>query len=420
MSRSIVLAILLGLLSRQACRSADWPGWRGSSAHGVSIERDLPVTWSRTENIRWRVEPFGKGASSPVVIGKRLYLTAQTDDLSLYVLAYSTESGEPVWKTKIAEGKTGSHELHNMATPTVAANDENLWALFGTGDLACLDHDGKILWKRNLQKVYGDYKVMWGMGTSPILHDGKLYIACMHSGPSYLLCVDGISGRDNWKADRDHGARREARDSYSSPTLATVDGKTQVIVSGADHIDSYDPDTGERIWWSKGLDVPHHFGRTIASPTAAGKFVFTIASGFQNRGYVLAMNADGTGNTTVTKRLWKSSRYSPDCASPLLYYGMAFMIRDDGMASCLNLSQGFANWTERLFADNVKVSPVAADGKIYFLNGRGNCTVVKASKEFEVLAQNDLNESTIASMAISDRHLFIRTEEALYSIGPGE
>ncbi len=417
MLRLSVLNVFIILLACQLVDGADWPGWRGPSAHGISVERDLPLKWGRKEGVGWRVETPGKGTSSPVTIGNRIYLTSQTDDLSLLVLSYSKDDGRLLWSTKVDEGTTGSHEFHNMATPTVAANNEYLWALFGTGDLACLDHDGKILWKRNLQKVYGDYKIMWGMGTSPILHEGKLYIACMHSGPSYLLCVDGVSGRDHWKAERDFGARREARDSYSSPTLASVDGKTQIIVSGADHVDAYEPETGDRIWWSKGLDVPHPYGRTIASPTAAGDFVLTVASGFQNRGHVLAMKADGTGDTSVTKRLWKSSRYSPDCPSPLLYYGMAFMIRDDGMASCLDLGYGGAHWTERLFADNVKVSPVAADGKIYFLNGRGNCTVVKADKEFQVLAQNDLNEPTIASMAVSDGHLYIRTEEALYSIG---
>lgn len=417
MIRKTTIVILATSFLVTLARAADWPGWRGPSAHGVSVERNLPLKWSRTENIRWRVTPPGKGVSSPVVIGKQIYLTSQNDDLTLHLLAYSTADGALLWRKQLGSGKTDSHELHNMATPTVAANNEHLWALFGTGDLACLDHKGNIIWQRNLQKVYGDYRIMWGMGTSPILHDGKLFVACMHSGPSYLLCVDGVSGRDNWKAERDFGARREARDSYSSPTLASVDGKTQVIVSGADHVDAYDPNTGDRIWWSDGLDVPHPYGRTIASPTAAGDFVLTVASGFQNRGHVLAMRANGKGDVTVTKRLWKSSRYTPDCPSPLLYYGMAFMVRDDGMASCLDLRFGESSWQERLFTDNVKVSPVAADGRIYILNGRGNCTVVRAAKEFEVLAQNDLDEPTIATMAIADGHLYIRTENALYAIG---
>ncbi|HAV61206.1 MAG TPA: hypothetical protein DCY13_02435, partial [Verrucomicrobiales bacterium] len=379
MNSKLLSASLLALVGfSPAAIAADWPGWRGPQAHGISVERDLPKNWSSQSNIAWRAEVPGKGASSPTVVAGRLFLTTQRDDDSYSVLAYNTSDGSLAWDTRIGSGRTKTHDLINMATATVAADGQRLWALFGTGELACLDHAGKILWQRDITKVHGDFNIMWGMGTSPIHHDGKIYLAVMHQGPSYVLAVNGETGHDLWKTMRDHGAIKEAKDSYSSPTLASVDGKTQIIVSGGDHLDAYDPDTGERIWETGGLDVPHPYGRTISSPTAAGDFVLTVASGFQNRGHLMAIQARGKGDNTLPYRIWINSRYSPDCPSPLIYYGYAFAIRDDGMASCIDLRTGEAYWQERLFTENVKVSPVAGDGHIYFLSGRANCAVVKA------------------------------------------
>ncbi|MBI1175891.1 PQQ-binding-like beta-propeller repeat protein [bacterium] len=407
---------LLFVASMGVTCAGDWPGWRGPQAHGVSIEQNLPIHWGPQSNIVWRAEVPGKGASSPVVVGRRLYLTTQMPDTSLHVIAYDPIEGNLLWDKEVGSGTAKTHELINMATPTTAADDQHVWALFGTGLLACLDRDGHSVWSRDLSKVHGDFDTLWGMGTSPILHDGKLFLAIMQQGPSYVLAINAASGIDLWKTSREHGATKENRDSYSSPTLATVDGHTQVIVSGGDHLDAYDPDTGDRLWVSGGLSVPHPYGRTIASPTAAGDFILTVASGYQNRGHLMAMRAHGKGEDVLDQRLWIKSRYSPDCPSPVIYYGYAFTLRDDGIAQCIDLRSGEAYWQERLFAENSKVSPVAGDGRIYFMSGRGNCVVVKADKEFKVIARNELNEDTLAAMAVANGRFFLRTTKALYAI----
>ena len=416
MNWNLFFAFLLALGGFRA-RAGDWPGWRGPQAHGVSIDRALPVAWSPRSNIVWRVEVPGRGASSPVIVGDRLYLTTQLEDESLHVLAFDQARGQVLWDQNVGQGRVKTHELINMATPTVAADDQRVWAFFGTGLLVCLDRDGKKIWDRDLTKVHGVFNTMWGVGTSPILHDHKLFLAVMHQGPSYVLAIDTESGRDVWKTMRDHGATKEAKDSYSSPTLASVDGNVQLIVSGGDHLDSYNPETGNRLWVTGGLDVPHAFGRTIASPTAAGDFVLTVASGFQNRGHLLAIRARGVGDNTLPQRTWIASRYAPDCPSPVIYYGLAFTVRDDGMASCLDLRTGEAYWQERLFTENAKVSPVAGDGRVYFMTGRGNCVVVKAAQKLEVLSENKLDEDTLANSAIANSRIFIRTKAALYAIG---
>jgi outer membrane protein assembly factor BamB len=304
-----------------------------------------------------------------------------------------------------------------MATPTPVSDGKHIWAMFGTGDLACVDADGKVVWQRNLAQEYGALKTNHGYGSSPMLHDGKLFVVCMHQGPSYVLALNAADGKNIWKKDRTLDAREEAQDSYSSPVFVRVGGQTQVVVAGAETINAYDPATGEVLWSRGGLEVPHPFGRTIAGPAAGEGAVIAVASGFQNRGYTVALKDNARGQLSDADQLWKVEKFSADCPTPLIYQGNVYAIRDDGIASCIDLKTGQQHWQERLFSANVKVSPVAGDGKVYFLNGQGNCYVVKAAPKLDVLATNELKEATLSTPAISDGQLFLRTERALYCIG---
>jgi len=409
------LAILAFILSTTfSPHAADWPCWRGPDGLGVTAEKGLPIRWSKENNIAWTTSLPGKGASSPVILGNTAYLTAQTEDAGLHVLAISRTDGKILWDREIARGKGHANNLHNMATPTVVADGKDVWALFGTGDAACLDPEGKIIWQRNLAKEYGEFKTLHGYGSSPMLEAGRLFIAVMHQAPSYVLALDGKTGKDLWKTDRTLGPTDEAQDSYSSPIFLRSKGQVQLVLEGAEAINSYDPATGQQLWSSGGLKVPHHAGRTISGPTAGEGVLLAVASGFQNRGYTVALNPDAKGE--AKPKLWKQEKYSPDCPTPLIYNGLVFMIRDDGNASCLDLNTGEPRWQERLFSDNVKVSPVGGDGMVYFLSGQGNCTVVKAAPKFEALATNNLSEATLSTPALGHGSIFIRTPAHLYCI----
>ena len=389
--------------------AADWSNWRGPDGLGVSADKGFPLEWSRSKNVAWTTAVPGKGSSSPVVVGDRVYVTAQTEDTGMHVMALDRKSGAVVWDREVAKGKAKAHQFHNMATPTVVADPRHVWALFGTGDLACADRDGKIVWQRNLGKEYGAYNANHGYGSSPMLLDGRLYVAWMHQGPSYLLAVDASTGKDVWKKDRDLGAKDEAKDSYSSPLFLRSGGRTEVVLAGAGAVDAYDPATGVQRWSAKGFEVPHPYGRTIAGATAGEGLVIAVASGFQNRGRTVALRAGGEGDVTTTHRAWTFDKFSPDCPTPVIHRGLLFTIRDDGMASCVDLKTGEAHWQERLFTENVKVSPVAADGRIYFTSGQGNCAVVKAAAKFEVLARNERGEETLSTPALSDGRIYLRT-----------
>jgi outer membrane protein assembly factor BamB len=410
---SLLMAVAGGLVAD----GANWSNWRGPDGLGVSRETDLPIEWSTEKNVLWKAEIPGMGTSSPSVHGNRVYVTTQTDDDGLHVLAIDVKTGTVDWKRRVASGRLPTHNLHNMATPTPVTNGTRIWAHFGTGDLVCLDYNGNTVWTRNLVTDYGAYNTNHGMGNSPMLVDGKLFIACMHQGPSYLLALDPESGRTLWKTDRNPESEGEAMDSYSSPLVVRMDDRTLIVLSGADHLDAYDPETGEQVWVSSGLQVPHPYGRTISGPAFGEGTVVTVASGFRNQGFVIAVNPSLKGEITSTGRLWETRRYAPDCPCPLVYRGMVFMIRDDGMASCLDLRTGEPFWQERLFSQNIKVSPVAADGKIYFSSGEGECKVVEAAPELKILAHNDLEEYMIASPALSNRKVFLRTASTLYCIG---
>ena len=409
--------ILTALMVEGNLMAENWSAFRGSDGTAVSHETHLPVEWGKDDHVVWKVNLPGKGTSSPIIHQGRVFVTTQVDDKDLHVIAFGLKSGELIWNQKVGSGRLPTHELHNMSTPTPITDGHHVWAFFGTGDLVCLTfEEGSEVWRRNLRTEYANYNTNHGMGNSPLLYDGKLYVACMHQGPSYLIAMDATSGKTLWKKDRNLSAREEGNDSYSTPVKVNVEGDAQIVLSGAEHLNAYNPDTGEEIWSIGGLEVPHPYGRTISGPTAGEGKVVTVASGFRNQGYVIGVTPVAEGKAPKLTQDWTQRRYAPDCPTPLIYKGKVYTIRDDGMASCLDLASGESHWQERLFAENVKVSPVAADGHVYFTTGRANTKVVKASTEFEVVAENRLDDETLASPAISEGNIVIRTFEHLYCI----
>jgi outer membrane protein assembly factor BamB len=262
-------------------------------------------------------------------------LTTQTEDTGLHLLAIDRKRGEIVWDREIGRGKLHANNLHNMATPTAVSDDKLVWALFGTGDLACLDREGKVIWQRNLVKEYGEYKTNHGYGSSPMLLDGRLYIACMHQGHPTCSPWTRRAGRTFGRRPQPR-AQDEAQDSYSVPSSCV---KTDALSRArrVESVNAYDPVSGEQIWISGGLKVPHHFGRTISGPTVGEGVIVAVASGFQNKGYTIGLKGGGKGDITESHRLWTCNIFSADCPTPVIYDGKLFFIRDDGMASCLDV-----------------------------------------------------------------------------------
>jgi outer membrane protein assembly factor BamB len=404
------------LMISHSIQAAHWSAFRGSDGTGVSSENGFPLSWSTEKNIAWKSALPGRGTSSPVVHGNLIFVTTQLENEDLVTLAFDLKTGRQIWEKKIGNGRLPTHDFHNMATPTPVTDGKHVWVFFGTGDLVCLTVKGEEVWRRNLRTEYADYNTNHGMGNSPLLHNGSLFIACMHQGPSYLLALNAATGKKLWKKERNLEAREEGNDSYSTPIVVNVEGHDQIVLSGAEHLNAYNPATGKEIWRVGDLQVPHPYGRTISGPTAGEGKVITVASGFRNQGFVVGVTPVPNGDAVVVEHDWKQKRYAPDCPTPVIYDGKIFTIRDDGMASCIDIQTGKAHWQERLFTENVKVSPVAANGYIYFTTGRANTKVLKASEAFQIVATNELNEETLATPALSSGHIIIRTFESLYCI----
>jgi outer membrane protein assembly factor BamB len=305
-----------------------------------------------------------------------------------------------------------------MASPSPATDGEVVVVHFGNGDLAAYDFAGKKLWGRNLQKDHGAYTIWWGHANSPVLWKDLVISVCMQDSlddlqkvpaPSYVVAHDRRTGELKWKTMRMTGATKEACDAYTTPIFRRVGDREELIVMGGNQLDAYDPATGKQLWFFKGITG----NRVITGPTLGDDVVY--ATGGQRK-TMFALKLGGTGELREQSVLWREEKSTPDSPTPVVYRGLLFWATDDGFAVCLDAKTGELKWRERLTGDH-KASPVAADGRVYFLNRAGKCTVVAASDRFEKLAENQIDDETTASMAVSDGRLYIRGRKALYCIG---
>jgi len=304
-SRSLLVAVLLALVSAAPARGENWPGWRGPSGDGVSSEKGLPLKWGEGSNIAWKLVLPGEGASSPAIWGEAIFVTSQDgEDLLLHRI--SKRQGKIEWTRKVGtgtvrrkaeRGEQKFNDLHNLASPTPATDDDVVIAHFGNGDLAAYNFDGKRLWRRNLQQDHGKYTIWWGHANSPVLYKDLVISVCMQDSLadlgkekalSYLVAHDKRTGERKWLRERKTSASSEECDSYTTPIFHKGKDRVEMIVAGANQLDAYDPATGKQLWY---LSTPHR-GRTITGPTIADGVVY-YAQGM--RGPVLAVKAGGIG-----------------------------------------------------------------------------------------------------------------------------
>lgn len=427
--RFFVVGILFCLFTASPLRSETWPAWRGKAGRAVSPETNLPTEWSADKNLAWVTDLPGQGNSSPAVTSSRIYLTSQTEDKALWVIAIDRKQGQIVWKANVGGGTLaafGPESLyahrHNPATPSPVADEEHVWAFFGTGLLVCLDQSGKVKWKRDLVEDHGPYKIRFGMGCSPRLWGDLVYVACMHDGPSYVLALDKRTGKEVWKQSRNLPAEGDGPQAYSSPVVLQTKHRDELVVVGADHVNAYDLLTGKQLWISGGLKIDSEFGRAIASPATSAEVVVVCSANPPGSGtdQMIALRTGGSGDITNTHRLWQYRPFNPDCPTPVCYEGNVYMVRDDGVASCLDLQTGQVHWRERLSGGTYRASVVAGDKKVYFLNLEGLCTVVRSGPEAEILARNTLSGRFYATPAVSDGFFYLRAYQRLYAVSPDD
>lgn len=394
----------------------NWPQWRGPSLNGISGEQNLPVRWSTSENVAWKLGMPSKTGATPIIWGNRIFLNV-ADGGNLYLWCVDKAKGEPLWKKPIAGGNYQINK-QNMSSPSPVTDGTAVFAMTGVGVLKAFDFAGNELWVRDIQQDYGKFGLNWGYASSPLLYGDSLYVEVLHGmktkDPSYLLRIDTKSGKTVWRVERHTDAIRESPDSYTTPALLKYGDRVEIVISGADCVTGHDPATGKELWRATGLNPDHHSDyRTIASTVVFGDLFFVPTRVRP----LLAFRAGGRGDITESHRLW-SFNNGPDVPTPVTDGKYFYTVNDRGIMWCLDARTGQEIWgSQRLRPAVYSSSPVLADGRLYVSNEDGLTTVVKAGAKFEVLAENDLAGYTLSSPAISDGHIFLRTAQFLYAIG---
>jgi len=439
MRRLPLFALLFAIVLHATLSAADWPQWRGPRGTGASDEKNLPVRWSASENIAWKAAIGGVGVSSPIVSADRVFVTSQqgagvrrpgshprlaqgasagvageralagsiAGDRTFFVVeAFNRADGRRLWqhRSEASGPLPGVHDKHNLASPSPVSDGQMVYAWFGTGQIVALDMNGKLVWERHLGKEIAPFDINWGHASSPTLFGDTLLLLCDHQPASYLLAVDKKTGRERWRADRGRG-----RMSYTTPFVVDTSTGPELIVNSSERVDAYDPRSGAFLW---------HVGGSNQFPIPAPTFhdgVVYLTRGYRS-GPFMAVRPGGRGDISRSHVVWEVPTGAPYISSLVYDEGILYMASDVGAVTAIDAASGRRIWQQRV--DGIfSASPVAGDGKIYFVSETGETIVVKAGRQPEILARNDLGERLIASPAISNGQLFIRSDGQLFAIG---
>lgn len=434
-----VVIVVGALVVAAASLSANtWPHWRGPAASGVAVGA-IPATWSATQNVAWSAALEGAGVSSPIVSADRVFVTSQAGDgrrqegrhptlaqgadpaaagestlarrarrdaVAFIVEAFDRASGKRVWMHEMAaEGELPPvHDKHNLSSASPVTDGERVYAWFGTGQLVALDTAGKPVWQRNLARDYAPFDINWGHASSPVLFNDSLILLCYHAQMSYLLALDKRTGAVKWKVDKPAGV-----ESWSSPVVIAGPSGPELIVNASTGVESFNPSTGASLW---------HYPEVNRFPipvAMADKGILYLSRGYRSSPY-MAIRLGGKGDITGSHVAWRVPTGGPYVSSLIHYRGVIYMSGENGILSAVDAATGQRLWQERV-GGVFTASPIAGDGKVYFVSETGETVVLKAGRTFEVLSRNKLDGHFVASPAATAGRLYLRADDRLYAIG---
>jgi outer membrane protein assembly factor BamB len=411
------LPALLVLLASPAAPAVDWTQWRGPRLTGASPEKGLPLRWSKDENVAWKLELPSHGAATPVVTGDTIFLTV-VDGETVHLWSVDLDKGAVRWKRPLGPAAGHAHKKHNMSSPSPSTDGKRVFAMTGAGVLKGFDVSGRELWSRDFQKDYGPFGLNWGYASSPLLLDDALYVIVLHGyrtdDPSYVTRIDPATGTTRWRVERPNTAPQESPDAYTTPTVARVSGRAEIVVTGADVVTGHDPATGKELWRAGGLNpTGDPYYRLVASPLALGDLVI-VPSRVRP---MLGLRAGGKGDVTETGRVWSFDQ-GPDVPTPASDGEYLYVVTDKGIVWCLDPRTGKPHYgPQRLRVATYSASPLVADGKVYVTSEEGVTSVLRAGPTFELLAENALDDFTLASPVAVRGRLLLRTAHHLYCVG---
>lgn len=472
MRRSSLLVAVLALstlVTLQARRAPDtaWPQFRGPAGAGILDSASLPTAWSATSNVAWSVEVKGRGWSSPVawddlvyvtsaispgsfkapstgifgndyaaelakqglsddevvkrVVSRDIELTGESGDLRYMVFAFDAATGKLRWEREAHKGAPfgGRHRKNTYASETPATDGERLYVYFGNVGLFAYSLDGKPLWHTRFdpQPMYLDF----GTASSPVVHNGRVYVLHDNDGKSFAAAVDAQTGKVAWRVERDLPAGR-ATSGWSTPFIWTHEQRTELVIIGRQHAVGYALDSGKELWRLAGLT-----GQSTPSPVAANGLLY-LATGSQgeNNRPVFAVKPGASGEISLAKGedrnafvAWLHPRASAYTSSPLIYRGRMYVVNDNGILTVFDAATGKEIYKARAggSGNTFSASPWASNGKVYLLSEDGHTFVIEAGDKYVELAKNSLDEMSLASPALAPNALFMRTQTKLYRIG---
>lgn len=438
MLRTLTIATALALTIGGLPLAADWPQWRGPHGNGIADDKNLPDRWSAAENVLWKAPLAGLGVSSPIVSGDRVFVTSQVgsgvrrpgnhprlaqgaaaasageralpvsreDRTEFVVEAFSRTDGRRLWQYRVdaAGPLPGVHDKHNLASPSPVTDGQLVYAWFGTGQIVALDMSGKVVWQRNLGREISPFDINWGHSSSPTVFQDSLILLCDHEPAAYLLAVDKRTGKDRWKTDRGRG-----RMSYTTPFVVSTDAGPELIVNSSERVDAYDPRTGTLLWHVGGSNQ-----FPIPTPTYHDGIVY-MSRGYRSDPF-MAIRPGGRGDISSSHVVWQVNTGAPYISSLVYDAGLIYMANDVGALTAVDAASGAKVWQERV-EGIFSASPVAADGKIYFVSETGETIVVRSGRQPGVIARNDIGERLIASPAVSNGQIFLRSDGRLFCVG---
>jgi outer membrane protein assembly factor BamB len=411
---ALLSAAGLALALSNNVAAADWPEFRGSNAQGYSEATNLPLTWSPTAGLAWKAAVAGVGWSSPVVIGERIYLTSALPiggvedpkaNRSLHALALDAATGKPVWDVEVFTATSPRmHRKNSHASPTPVFENGRLYVHFGHLGTACLDAaTGKSIW--STQEFA--YSPVHGAGSSPVLFEDLLIFSADAETDPKVIALDKTTGKQRWAFARQSDAKKKF--SFCTPLIIDVNGQKQLISPGSGVVNALNPKDGTEIWrcyYDQGYSV-------VPRPVYAHGMVYVSSS--YDKPVLLAIKVDGKGDVTGTHVAWTIDKAVPHNPSMAVIGDELYFVADNGILTCADAKTGQIHYSERCTGP-ISASLLVADGKLYLQDEKGLGVVVKPGKTFQILAQNNLDERSLASYAVIGSDLLIRTEGNLYRI----
>lgn len=415
-----ILVAVSQVLVSFAVRGDDWPAFRGPNGDGTTKETGFPLKWSSTENVKWKLKMPKPGNGSPIVSGGRVFVTSALDDDGKQRAVYciNADDGRVLWqKTESIDQKMPTHKTNPYCGTTPAANGNQVVVWHGSAGLFCYDFDGRTLWKKDL----GEFRHMWGYGTSPVIHDGKVIL---HTGPgkkTFVACFELESGKELWRTeepqttDGNRNERNAPMGSWCTPVILKDRMRTLVVCGMSTRVVAYDLENGKIVWFCKGTS--HQRGDLqYSSPVIAGDLCF-ITGGYS--GPAFACRMQGSGDITSKARIWRNEKNPQSIGSGVHVDG--FIYRPNAgpaTVECIDPKTGSVTWKSRGAGANCWGSMVHAGGYCLVTGQNGATVIFKPNPEkYEEIAVNRLGEPCNSTPAIAKGRIYIRTHQTLYAIG---